>query len=63
MTTLEIVLIIALIYLIIGIIFLCIVSCNAIVELEEILFCLGWVISIWILIIQKIKSIKRRKKK
>lgn len=62
MTVLEIVLIIILIYLIIGIIFLCIVSCNNIIELEEILFCLGWIITIWIIVIQKIKSIKRGKK-
>lgn len=63
MTTLEIILIVALIYLVIAIILIGINGYTGLVELSDILVCLAWGVTIWIVIIQTIQRKIQRKER
>jgi len=64
MTTLEIILIVALIYLVIAILLIGINGYTGLVELDDVLVCLAWCVTIWIFIIQIIqRKIKRKIRK
>lgn len=65
MTTLEIILIVALIYLVMAIVLICISCYTAeLIDLEDVLMCLAWGIVIWIQIPQMIqRKIKRKREK